>query len=168
MGNYIANSLNSLNFILTENNLKLGELNYNKWYAFDAEIELNDNLKYQLIPEGNWEQKIELRQNNLKLAEFKMGWNGIIIKTYFENIENCYLLKHKGILNSKFILTNTENQELIAAVPNFKWKTLNYNYNIETAKEFDDLPNNQLLLFTILHCLNYYMIIMLAPELGLK
>ena len=167
MGNYIANSSNSINFIVTENNLKLGELNYRKWYTFDAEIVLDQNLKYQLVATKRVdEQKIELIQNDLKFAEFKMGRNGIIIKTFFENIENCYVMKHKGKLNSKFILTNIENHELIVAIPNFKWKTLNYNYNIETAEEFDNLPQSKLLLFTVLHCLNYYMIVMLAPEFG--
>ena len=166
MGNYIANLSNSMNFIITENNQKLGELNYKKWYAFDAEIILKDNLKYQLIANGIKEQKIELKQNDVKFAEFKMESNGIIINTYFENNETCYLLKQKGKLNYKFILTNAQNYELVKAIPDFKWTKLNYNYNIETAEEFDNLPQNELLLFTILHCLNYYMTVMLAPELG--
>lgn len=165
MGNYIANLSNSTNFILTENNEKLGELNYKKWYNFDAEIILKDNQKYQLVACGVWEQKIELKQNDLKFAEFKMGWNGIIINTYFENTESSYLLKQKGMLNYIFTLTNTKNQELVVAIPDFKWTKLNYNYNIETVAEFDHLLQNELLLFTILHCLNYYMTVMIAPEL---
>ncbi len=162
MGNYIANSINSQNFILTKNNLKVGELNYPKWYTFNAEVILSDNSKYQLKTTGIWDNKVELKQNEIKLLEFKMSWKGIIVKDFFDNTEKTYLLKQTGLLNCKFILVDEENIELIVAEADFKGNSLNYDYNIETANEFDNNKNKELLLLTTLHCINYYISIIVS------
>ena len=47
----------------------------------------------------------------------------------------------------------------MVAETDFKWNKLNYDYNIETSKNFDDFDNKELLLLTILHCINYYVTI---------
>lgn len=88
-----------------------------------------------------------------------MGWNGIIIDTFFDNKEQTYLLKLNSLLSSKFILIDTEKNELMVAETDFKWNKLNYDYNIETAPSFEDFDKKELVLLTILHCINYYMTI---------
>jgi hypothetical protein len=162
MGHYKANSTNSRSFNLTLDNQSQGELIYEKWYSFNAEIQLNNGLKYQLESKGFWDSKIELKDDTKVLLDFKMGWDGIIIRTFFETNETTYLLKLKGLLSSKFVLIDTDKRELLAAETDFKWKTLNYDYNIETTEELDNLDNKALLLLTTLHCINYYMTIMSA------
>lgn len=159
MGEYKANSTNSQNFSLTFENQKAGELIYKKWYSFKAEIVLSDGSMYQLEPKGFWDSKIELKDGSITLLEFKMGWKGIIIKTFFNNKEDAYLLKLNGLLSSKFVLIDTEKNELMVAETDFKWNKLNYDYNIETSKKFEEFENKELLLLTILHCINYYMTI---------
>lgn len=157
MGQYRANSTNSQNFSLTLDNKKIGELVYKKWYSFSAEILMNDGTKYQLIPKGFWESKIELKDDTKILLEFKMGWKGIIIKTLFYDKEQTFLLKLKGLLSNKFVLVDINKEELMVAETDFKWSKLNYDYNIETTQRFDSFDNKELLLLTILHCINYYM-----------
>lgn len=159
MGQYKANSTNSQNFSLTFNDQPLGELIYKKWYSFNAEILLASGKKYQLEPQGFWNSKIELKDETKTLLEFKMGWNGIIIDTFFDNKEQTYLLKLNSLLSSKFILIDTEKNELMVAETDFKWNKLNYDYNIETAPSFEDFDKKELVLLTILHCINYYMTI---------
>lgn len=159
MGQYKANSTNSQNFSLTSNNQPLGELIYKKWYSFNAEILLSNGKKYQLEPQGFWNSKIELKDETKTLLEFKMGWNGIIIDIFFDNKEHTYLLKLNSLLSSKFILIDTEKNELMVAETDFKWNKLNYDYNIETAPRFEDFDKKELILLTILHCINYYMTI---------
>lgn len=162
MGQYKANSTNSQNFKLTFENEIKGELIYGKWYSFDANIQLSNGSKYQLVSTGIWDSKIELRDDTKTLLEFKMGWDGIIIKTLFKTNETNYLLKLKGILNGKFVLIDADKMELLAAEANFKWRTFNYDYKIETVDEFDTLDEKELLILTTLHCINYYMAIMIA------
>jgi hypothetical protein len=159
MGTYKANSTDSLNFNLTFDNQKIGELVYEKWYSFKANIQMPDGNKFQLEPKGFWESKIELKDATKTLLEFKMGWNGIIIKTFFNTTEESYLFKLKGLLGSEFILINTEKKELLVVECDFKWNKLDYDYTIETTQEFDNFTNKDLLLLTILHCINYYITI---------
>lgn len=157
MRQYKAKSTNSQNFRLTFENKTIGELIYKKWYSFNAEILLSDGAKYQLEPKGFWDSEIELKDETKTLLQFKMGWNGIIIKTFFDNQKDTYLLKLNGLLRSKFVLIDTEKNELIVAETDFKWKKLNYDYNIQTTKNFDNFDKKELLLLTILHGINYYM-----------
>jgi hypothetical protein len=162
MGQYKANSTNSQNFSLILDNQKIGELVYKKWYSFSAEILMNQGAKYQLEPKGFWDSKIELRDDTKTLLEFKMGWKGIIIKTFFNETEQTFLLSLKGLLSNKFVLLDTNKEELMVAETDFKWSKLNYDYNIETAQRFDNFDNKELLLLTILHCINYYMTLITA------
>ena len=157
MGNYKANSINSTNFKLSNDNVNIGELKYTKWYSFKAEILLANNSRYQLEPKGFWDSKIEVKKEDKILLDFKMGWKGIVIKTNFNEIEKSYLLKLKGLLSSKFILIDTHDNELAALTTDFKWNKLNFDYVIETSNEFEHFENKELLLLTILHCVNYYM-----------
>ena len=157
MGQYKANSTNSRNFSLLSGEQNLGELIYKKWYSFDAEIILSDGATYRLEPVGFWNSKIELKDDTQTLLAFEMGWKGIIIKTFFDNQENAFLLTLKGLLSSKFILIDTDKRELMAAETDFKWNKLNFDYTIETTQDFDNFKNKELLLLTVLHCINYYM-----------
>jgi hypothetical protein len=157
MGRYKTNSTNSQNFNLTSDNQRIGELIYKKWYSFKAEILMSDGANYQLEPKGFWDSKIELKESTKTLLEFKMGWKGIMITTFFNNRKENYLLKLSGLLSSKFILVDTRESELLTAETDFKWNKLNYDYNIETTPYFDDFENKELLVLTLLHCINYYM-----------
>ena len=162
MGQYKANATNSHNFTLRFDYQKVGELVYKKWYSFSAEIQLTDGSNYQLEPTGFWDSKIELKDDTQTLLEFKMGWKGIIIKTLFNDSEEVFLLKLKGLLSNKFVLLDTNDEELMAAETSFKWSKFNFDYNIETTPVFDNFENKELLLLTILHCINYYITIVAA------
>ncbi|MFN8349180.1 MAG: hypothetical protein U0X91_29540 [Spirosomataceae bacterium] len=162
MGHYIANSENSRNFNLASEGREIGELIYQKWYSFTAEIIMADGAKFTLEPKGFWESKIELKDDSKTLLEFKMGWKGIIIKTLFNDREENFLLKLKGLLSNKFILIDTDNIELMVAETDFKWSKFNFDYTIETTPNFDNFDRNELLLMAILHCINYYLTIIIG------
>jgi hypothetical protein len=156
MTKYKAISTNSIDFNLITNNVNIGRLKYEKWYSFKAEMFLADNSHYRLEPIGFWNSKIELQKEGEKLLEFEMGWKGIVITTLFKGIEKKYLLGLKGLLSSEFVLIDTNERALLSVDADFKWTNLNYDFHIETSKEFDDFENKELLLLTILHCINYY------------
>ena len=164
MANYKANSENSKNVILKLDNQKLGELRYQKWYSFNAEIELVEGEKYQLEPKGFWDAKIELKKGSKILLDFKMGWKGIMIRTFFNQKEETYLLKQSGVLHIKFILIDVDKIELMEVESDFQWSKMNYNYNIKTTEKFDQFQQKELLMLTVLHCINYHMTIIAAAS----
>ncbi|WP_240625461.1 hypothetical protein [Spirosoma pollinicola] len=147
---------------MTFDNEKIGELIYQKWYSFAAKILMTNGKEYQLEPRGFWESTIELKEGEAILLEFKMGWKGIVIKTYFDNEEKHFLLKLKGLLSNKFVLLDDNNEELMVAETDFKWSKLNFDYTIETTQNFDNFTNEKLLLLSVLHCINYYMTVIVA------
>lgn len=156
MSTYKANSSNSLDFVLTKDEVNSGELTYKKWYSFDAEIRMADGKSFPFESNGVWNSKIELKDEKTVLLEFRMGWNGIIIKTFFTDLEKVFLLQPGGTSTMRFSLIDNSKSEFLKIESTFKRETLNFDYNIETTKEFDNLPKNKFILLTILHCINYY------------
>ena len=77
------NSTYSLTFYLNSDNEKIGELIYKKWYASNAEIKLANGDTFHMKPKGIWNSKIELKDGEKTILEFKLGWSGILIKTFF-------------------------------------------------------------------------------------
>lgn len=156
MANYIANSTNSLTFYLNSDNEKIGELIYKKWYASNAEIKLTNGDTFQMKPKGIWNSKFELKDGEKTILEFKLGWSGILIKTFFNDNEESYLLRMKGFPSYKFTLTDIEKRELLVAVMDIKLNNLNYKYTINTTDEFESIANKDIIALSLLHCINYY------------
>ena len=159
MANYIAKSTNSLSFYLTSDDEKIGELIYEKWYASNAEIKTFNGANFHLKSKGLWNSKIELKDGEKTILEFKLGWNGILIKTFFQNSEKYYILRTKGISSNKFILTDSEKKELLVAEMDTKLDNLNYKYSIRTTNEFESFRNKNILVLALLNCINYYIYI---------
>jgi len=155
MAHYKASSDNTRTFHLIKNNEISGTLKYNKWFSFEAEISLPNNAQYLLKPKGLWDSTVELKQADNTLLEFKMGWKGIVIKTWLNGAETTYLLKLKGLLSSKFVLVDAAEKELLAIESDFDLSKFRLDYSLETTSEFEALKGKELLLLTTLHCANF-------------
>lgn len=161
MKEYKVKSEDTKHFSLTLDYQEIGRLIYKKWFSFKAEMILMGARTYQIEPKGFWGTTIELKQHDNVLLNFKMDWNGnIIIHTRFDETERDYVLKHKGILKSAYILLSKEKEELLAIQPDFKWSKFNYDYTISTTDEFENLRGKEILLLSTIHCVNYYMTMM--------
>ncbi|WP_394996602.1 hypothetical protein [Emticicia sp.] len=156
MKEYKIKSEDTKHFSLTLNDQEIGRLKYEKWFSFKAEMILGGTMTYQIEPKGFWGTTIELKQNEKILLNFKMIWNGdFIINTRFDEIERDFILKHKGIFKESYVILNKQDEELLVIRPDFKWNKLNYDYNISTTDQFDNLSFNVILLLTTIHCINY-------------
>ena len=158
MAEYQAKSNNSLSFELTKDDKLIGKLSYEKWFKFNATIEIANNANYQVEPKGFWGTTIEVKDKEKLLIKFKMDWSGnIVVQTYFNDIEKDYMFKHKGVFNESFILADQEGNELLTMKPDFKWKKIYYEYQITTSEIFETFSNKEILLMNSLHYANYYM-----------
>ncbi|WP_298220467.1 hypothetical protein [Flavobacterium sp.] len=157
MAHYKATSIDSRNFMLSTNDVSAGTLVYSNWYSFKANIILTNHSEYQLEPKGFWDSKIELKRNDKLLLEFKMGWKGIVIHTKFDGEEKSYLLRLKGLLSSQYVLVDTDEKEILAVTPDFKWRKMHLDYDIATSDEFDSQNHKELFLLAIVHCINHYL-----------
>ncbi|MES2862647.1 MAG: hypothetical protein V4666_00875 [Bacteroidota bacterium] len=166
MTEYQAKSNSSLSFDLTREEELIGRLIYKSWFKFDAEMEIANGSSYQIVPKGFWGTTIELKDKEKILLNFKMNWNGeIVVQTYFNDLQKDYLFKHKGIFKESFILLDQEETELLVMKPHLKWSKMNYEYQITTFDNFENISNKEIVLTTSLLCANYYMS-MMASSMG--
>ena len=153
--------------MVTAENEKIGELNYDNWFSFKFELLLTTGEAFQVEPKGFWGTTIELRKAGVVLLNFKMHWDGnIIIKTRFENEESNYNLKYKGIFKTSFVLQDENEKVFLEIQPDFQWSKLSYDYIISTTDEFDQISHNKVLLLTTVHCANYFMHMMSGTVLS--
>lgn len=125
MAEYYAKSSSSLAFEVTRDHQFIGKLTYKSWFQFNAVIELLNNISYQVEPKGIWGTTIELKDGEKALLKFRMNWNGeIVIQTYFNEIKNGYLFKHRGIFKESFVLTDVEGTELLVVKSHLKWSII--------------------------------------------
>ena len=157
MKEYQAKLNNSLCLDLTRDDKLIGRLLYKSWFKFDAFIELANNSTFPVEPKGFWGTTIEVKREGDVLLNFRMNWHGeILIRTYFNNVERGYILKHRGILKESFVLIDQDGTELAIMKLHTKWSKMNYEYQITTSDRFEILSNKDILLLTSLHCANYY------------
>ena len=163
MASYLIKSNNSTSYTLTENEIELGTLLYEKWFSFKAVITLADYTTYPVEPKGFWGTTIEVKKNELVLLNFKMNWNGsIIFNTKFDNTERDFVFKQKDFFKSSYVLLSKEEEELLVIQPQFKWNRLNYDYQVNSTDQFETYSFKNIVLLTIVHCANYYMSMMTA------
>ncbi len=158
MAIYIAKSNEKRSFVLRKDDeTEIGIFQYKKWFSFDAKITLANGEVFEISPKGFWDSSIEFKQGEKVFLNFKMGWKGIIFKTIWNNFESDYLLKSKGLLSNTSILVDHDGNEIAAIKTNFTWKDFKYSYTIESSDYLEQLDHKAILLFGIVHAINYQM-----------
>lgn len=161
MTEYQAKSKSSTCFEVTSNGRPIGTLTYKSWFKFDAVIEIANKPLYHVVPKGFWGTTVELKEDDRVLLQFAMNWNGnIVLQTFFGNREEGYVFKRRGLFKESFILADHEGVELLVMKPNFKWSSMNFEYQITAAAGFEAFSKKDILLMISLHCANYYMTMM--------
>ncbi len=160
MTEYQAKLNGSVSFDVMKDDQLIGKIVYKNLFKFNAVIEIA-NTSYQVEPKGFWGTTIEVKDGEKVVLKFAMNWSGeIVVQTYFNNVEEGYIFKHRGFFKESFILVDQEGVELLVMKPELKWSKMNYEYQITTSDTFETLSNKEILLLNSLHCANYYMSMM--------
>ncbi|WP_336518282.1 hypothetical protein [Pollutibacter soli] len=163
MTEYVAKSDGSLIFQLVKDSQNIGSLTYKSWFKFNAAIDFADGRSYQVEPKGFWGTIVEVKDGNRALLKFSMNWSGdIVVQSYFNNVEQGYVFRHRGILKESFILIDKDGVELLVLKPLLKWNKMNFEYRITSSDVFETVVENKLLLMLSIHWTNYYMSMTMA------
>lgn len=159
---YQAISEKFTHFKISKDNKQIGQLIYKSWFNFSAEIEIL-NSKYYILPKGFWGTTVEVLDGKTVLLKFTMNWDGnIVMNIYFSDVEKNYTFSHKGFLRESFVLSDEKGMELLVMKPNIQWRSMKYDYHINTSEFFETFEEKYILLLTSLHCANYYMSMMMG------
>ena len=142
----------SKNFELFDNAEKLGRLTYKNWFSYSAELEAGKE-QYEIKPTGLLGATFAVTIDGADAATFKMNWKGQMTITFKDGQE--FAFKRKSMLNSKYVVENAKEQEIIQFIPCFDWIKFKYSYDIF----YNDKTKNILLILLGIYCANYYIAI---------
>ena len=150
MKNYSAKSEGFKKFELFDaENLLIGSLRYEKWYSYNVELNSSEGISHIKL-EGFWGSKmVQTNESGEIIRKFKLTWTGIA----FEDISGRkYFLKMKSSWKFQYLLVDEQENELLAATQDFKWKLYHADISYEVADHFNCSAN---LLLAVTHCINY-------------
>ena len=157
MTEYNVKSDDRKKFSFKSNGISIGDLLYEQRYNLKSEILLTNGQNYHFEPKGDFTMTVELKDKGEILLNFKMNSKGnITLNTKFENIDIHYIFKHTGVFKSTYTLVDSEEEELLVIQTDFKWNKFNQDYNIFSSDTFEKFKNKDIILMTIIHCINYY------------
>ena len=94
-----------------------------------------------------------------------MSWNGKIIITFQDDRE--YALKLSGLFQSKMILENKNQQNVLQFEPKFSWRDFYCKYDITYDSTNDKEPKDSLLLLLGVYAANYFIATITGANAGL-
>ena len=138
------------------------ELSYTNWFSSKATTIL-DSTNIEIKPKNIWASKFDILKNGIDKGDITFNWKGnIIIRLENdENQENEYLLRVTGFWNSGFELIDKNDIKILSMKPNFNWKKISYNYEVEHTSNTDEHTLTELLIYCGFGA-NLYMTMMMA------
>lgn len=166
MAQYQATVNDKRVFQLRSNDVIAGELHYTEWYTFKAATTLADGSAFQIVPKGFWGTTIEVKDQENVLFTLKMNWDGnIVIKSRLNTDGQDFVVKSQGVFKQSFVLQDRQGLELLAVKPEYTWNKIMPEYHISTTETFELLNSKHLLLLLTVHCINYYMTMVVSTVL---
>ncbi|RYY58092.1 MAG: hypothetical protein EOO05_17495 [Chitinophagaceae bacterium] len=147
MNDYIITQTGMRSFVLTRNEVVLGDMNYVKWSPSKAAIQLADGTSYRIEPRGFWQRTTEVLENGQPLYSFRFTWRkGIEITSMRDAIPQKWFLKTKGFWKGTLQLLDENGQQLLFIEPRYRWKIFKTELLITTSLPFEKTPKKELLL----------------------
>ena len=150
------------NFEIKSNGKKLLKLTYSNWFASNALTSFDSN-NIEIKPKNIWQSKFDIIKDGIDKGDISFNWKGnVIIKLENENkVQNQYLLKAIGFWKLGFELIDEKENKILSLKPNFNWKKVNYNYEVELNNQEDCKESIELLIYSGFGA-NLYMTMMMA------
>ena len=160
-----AHSKDRTTFLLSDNDQLLGELIYETPFYLKAEIKISNTETYKLAPVGFFGTSVSVTKDGNEIAKLSMSWNGKIIITFQDDRE--YALKLSGLFQSKMILENKNQENVIQFEPKFNWREFYCKYDITYDIENNNEPKDKLLLLLGVYAANYFIATISGANAGL-
>jgi len=132
-----AVQMDSKTIVVYNGDNESGKLVYKNRFSSKARIVDPELGSFDIVPVNFWKTQFEVRKDFTALVLFKRKWNGVThVKTSFGANEQEYTFRHKGTFNSRYLLMDKDEREMLVVKTVFIWKKFRYNYNIEVNESF--------------------------------
>lgn len=148
MKQYHVNSKNGRVFQIISDIEIVCEMIYERWTNREAEVKMYSGEKYTISAEKIFSKKIEIKQENQVIAAIAPCSKDVLKISL--NGEAHYFFKKSETNKSAYVITDSNNKELVAIEQEFKWKTLSFKSMMFTSDQ--DIPF--ILLPICLYCNN--------------
>ncbi len=145
------------NLIIEGNGNKIIEIQYKNWLSNKIETEFNEQT-IEIKPKSIWRSELEIFKNNEKTGNITFKWNGnALIRVFHDKSkEIVFSLKAKGFIKSYFELKNEERELIFGIKPYFKWKKMNYDFEIENIQNlYNKNTMIELVIYSAIVCRRY-------------
>lgn len=115
--------------LLDEGGKEAGRLIKEGVFTCKVHIETDDG-QLNFVKDGLF-SAVKINRNGREIGEVKSSWDSILFKLDLGSRIQQYKLCRKNFWKSTFKLTNEYKEELMAIIPQFRWKKMNYDYRIE-------------------------------------
>ena len=92
---------------------------------------------------------MKINRGGRDIGEVKPSWKGMFFKLDVDSRIREYQVCQKSIWKSTFILTNELKEELLTIEPLFKWRKMNYDYEIKISERQEQRSNPTLILLAL-------------------
>ncbi len=151
---YLASGTGNRHFeIVDERQKAAGTLDYTTWFPNKAKVTTGDGNIYEMAPQGFWRTTIGMTKNGLPFAALKAKMGSQIVLSFEQGI--TLLFKRKSLWNSNYVVVDSQEQEVAFIQPDFKWKNLSFNYEIDIYANNLDRDINAILPLVLVYCNKY-------------
>ncbi|PID26340.1 MAG: aminotransferase [Candidatus Cloacimonadota bacterium] len=137
------------NLVIENNGNKIVEIQYRNWISNKVKTKLNGQT-IEIKNKTIWRSELEIFKNSKKIGDITFKWNGnAIIKILNDKEEAIFSLKAKGFMKPYFELRNEESELVFVLKSSFKWRKMNYDFEVESIQNiYDENRILELLIYT--------------------
>ncbi|MHC1778493.1 MAG: hypothetical protein AB9834_24035 [Lentimicrobium sp.] len=136
-----AETLDSRTITVYHEGHETGRLEYKNRYSSKASLTDPERHVYQIVPANFWKTVFEVRDHSGTIITIRRKWNGYaVVETHFGAGDREYIFRHRGLFNSRYLLTDKDDRDMLVVRTKFIWTKFRYNYHIEVSDSFRRLP----------------------------
>ncbi|MBK6962364.1 MAG: hypothetical protein IPH20_00140 [Bacteroidales bacterium] len=152
-----AVTLDSRTIAVYQEGNETGRLVYKNWYSSKTSLIDPDQHVYQIVPSNFWRTSFEVRDGTGVVITIRKKWNGhAVVETHFGSSDREFSFKHKGLFNSRYLLTDKDDREMLVVRTKFIWNKFRYNYDIEVSDSIRRYPPHLLIVTLMIYLCKEY------------
>ncbi len=147
------------NLIIESNDNKKVEIQYKSRISNQVKTEFNGQV-IEIKPKSIWCNELEIFKNKKRIGSITFKWNSdAIIRVLNDKSEEIvFSFKSKGFMKPYFELKNEERELIFGIKPSFKWKKMNYDFEVQHIQNiYSENTIIELLIYSAIVCHRYMM-----------